>query len=99
MAQNFNPSKPAYKSPLASAEMRKQLDSLDSCHSGDSVPPFAQEGKLWFRTTDYSFRQYMFGAWRVIFRFDPSTGKVIFGTDFGGYRTAIEPVGTKDGCQ
>jgi len=97
MPQKYNPTVPVFKSPLVSAEMRDQLTSLDSCHSGASAPPHAVEGKLWFRTTDYSFRQYMFGAWRVIFRFDPSTGVVVFGSDFGGYRTAVEPTGAKNG--
>jgi hypothetical protein len=97
MPQNFDPSKPIYRSPLASKEMRDQLQSLDSCHSGSSSPPNPQEGKLWFRTTDYSFWQYMFSDWRMLFKFDPTAGKVILGTDFGGYRTAVEPLGIKDG--
>jgi len=97
MPQNYDPSKPVYRSPLVSQEMRENLQSLDSCHAGSSSPPFPQEGKLWFKTTDYSLWQYMFSDWRMLFKFDPIIGKVVLGADFGGYRTSVEPTGTKDG--
>lgn len=101
MPQDYNPSKPVYKSPLASLEMRDQLKSLDSCHAGSTPPPYPQEGKLWFKTNDYSFWQYMFSAWRMLFKFDVALGKVIVADGEimtkEAFRTTIEPVGAKNG--
>jgi len=64
--QNFNPSIPVYGSDLDSDEIKDQLVSLDSCHSGASAPPFPQDGKFWYDTGDEILYQYRSGVWVVV---------------------------------
>jgi hypothetical protein len=101
MTQKFNPAIPQFKASLESKEIRDQLNSLDSCHAGTTSPPYATEGKFWFKTDDFAIYQYMFGDWRLLFRFNPSTlelevanGTVMAKND---YKAGVEPTGDKNG--
>lgn len=99
--QNFNPAVPGYKANLSSDDMRNQLVSLDGCHSGTSSPPHPQEGKFWFKTDDLALYQYMFGDWRMLFKYNPLTGKIeVEAGEIMSKSDYIleEPSGTKDGA-
>lgn len=69
MTQLFDPAKPAYKSPLASADVRNNMISLDSANAGPSAPPYPVEGKQWLDTVNKALMRYIDGAWVVEIRF------------------------------
>lgn len=77
MSQGFDPAIPAFKSFDSSAEIRTQLNALNTAHSGPSAPALVSEGQAWLDTTNRAYKRYLLGGWRTIFTYD-ALGNISF---------------------
>lgn len=77
MSQGYDGTKPAYQTPLASAEVRTNFNAVNSDNSGSAPPANPVEGMKWLDIPARTLKMYLEGVWSPVLEFDAS-GNVIF---------------------